>query len=138
MDRPGDRSEIQLRNKRLQVNRAATAAAATVTCRNFSRVITKTMIDVQEAVRIAVQYFGQLFGFAGRLRLEEVELSADEKHWFITVGFQEARPPGVAITEAIQGYAPITDERQYRVVDLDTETGKVRAVKIRQPLERVS
>ena len=92
------------------------------------------MIDVQHAVQVATQYTGQLFGNAlNNLRLEEVELSFDEKHWYITIGFDEAVPlqPGFLGT--------VLDpkmERRYKVVDVDSDTGKVRAVKMRQPLER--
>lgn len=98
------------------------------------------MIDVKDAVRVAVQYCGQLFGnLSNRLQLEEVALSDDEKHWFITIGYDE---PGESqreiLTGALGGFAPRGSERKYKVVDVDAETGKVRAVKIRQPLERVS
>jgi hypothetical protein len=96
------------------------------------------MIDVQQAVQIAKQYVQQLFG---TVRLEEVELSYDEKHWYITVGFDEPLPQPLfplAMGTVIQSALEPRTERKYKVVDVDAETGKVRAVKIRQPLERVS
>jgi hypothetical protein len=98
------------------------------------------MIDVQKAVQIATQYAGLLFGNAvNGLRLEEVELSYDEKHWYITLGFDElvsSRFP--LIPTALESVINPKTERKYKVVDVDAESGKVRAVKIRQPLERVS
>ena len=96
------------------------------------------MIDVQQAVAIATQYAEQLFGNAlNRLRLEEVELSYDEKHWYITIGFDEPLPFNTLIGTVLEGGLQRT-ERRYKVVDVDAKSGKVRAVKIRQPLERVS
>ena len=98
------------------------------------------MINVQEAVQLALKYCGQLFGEVEGLRLEEVELSEDEKHWFITVGFNEPMPKAAPGTwaAALADLGPGTVGRQYKVVNLDAQTGKIRAVKIRQPLERVS
>ena len=100
------------------------------------------MIDVQHAVQIATQYAGQLFGNAlNGVRLEEVELSYDEKHWYITIGFDVPLPQPLyplAIGTVLQNALEPKTERKYKVVDVDAESGKVRAVKIRQPLERVS
>jgi hypothetical protein len=98
------------------------------------------MIDVKDAVQVAVQYCGQLFGnIMNRLQLEEVVLSDDEKHWYITLGYDV---PGDSqmdkLGTALSGFAPRTAERKYKVVDVDAETSKVRAVKIRQALERIS
>ena len=99
------------------------------------------MIDVKEAVRVAVQYCGQLFGNLGNnLELEEVVLSEDEKHWFITIGYDT---PGTVsnaemMAKVLSGVRARSSERKFKVVDVDAETGKVHAVKIRQPLERVS
>ena len=98
------------------------------------------MINVQHAVRVAVDYCGQLFGnITNRLQLEEVELSDDEKHWFVTVGYDEpGTPQSEVMLRVHQGLEPRGTERKYKVVDVDAETGKVKAVKMRQPLERIS
>jgi hypothetical protein len=98
------------------------------------------MIDVEQAVEIAVKYCGKLFGhLANEFRLEEVELSSDDKHWLITIGFSEPVPlQPETVTEALQGMMRQRRERKYKIVDVDAESGKVRAVKIRSPLERVS
>ncbi|MGB8354135.1 MAG: hypothetical protein WCD79_09635 [Chthoniobacteraceae bacterium] len=98
------------------------------------------MIDVQEAVKIALAYCGKLFGKAlNRFQLEEVELDKDEKHWFITVGFDEPLKARTDVLgEAFKGFLPKGTERKFKIVDVDAKSGKVRAVKIRQPLERVS
>lgn len=95
---------------------------------------------MKDAVQVAVQYCGQLFGdILNRLQLEEVELSDDEKHWFITVGYDvPGALPASALEDMVQGLKPRPPERKYKVVEVDAETGKVKAVKMRQPLERVS
>jgi hypothetical protein len=98
------------------------------------------MIDVKHAAQVAVQYCGQLFGnISNRLQLEEVELSDDEKQWFITVGYDEpVTSPASDLEEMLQRRKQRRVERKYKVVHVDTKTGKVKAVKMRQPLERVS
>lgn len=98
------------------------------------------MIDVKIAVQAALQYCGQLFGnLPNRFQLEEVELSNDEKHWLITVGYDEPGTPQSEVMLRVgQGLPPRAAERKYKVVDVDAATGKVKAVKMRQPLERVS
>ncbi len=98
------------------------------------------MIDVKQAAQTAMEYSGQLFGnILNRLQLEEVELSDDEKHWFITIGYDvPASPAQTALENIVQGLKPRGAERKYKVVDVDAESGKVKAVKMRQPLERVS
>ena len=46
------------------------------------------MIEVKEAVKIAMNYFKEIVPDKyDYLRLEEVELSDDNKYWFITLGY---------------------------------------------------
>ena len=99
--------------------------------------IAKGMIDVQQAAQQAINYCAGLFGNILRVRLEEVELTNDDAHWLITVGFDVPRPLD-SMEEAVYGLEPLDGKRQYRVVNIDAQTGAVRSVKIRQPLERIS
>ena len=55
------------------------------------------------------------------LTLEEVELSEDEKHWLITLGFRESR----GLTPFDQG------SQKYKLFTVDAITGQVRAMKMR-------
>lgn len=108
--------------------------------RVFVYVVNGSMIEVKQAVQLAVQYCGQLFGNIGNhLELEEVALSEDEKHWFITIGYDVSGtiPRNEMMEGILKGIEPRGKERKYKVVDVDAETGKVHAVKIRQPLERI-
>lgn len=98
------------------------------------------MIDVKDAVGVAIGYCGQLFGnISNHLQLEEVVLSDDERHWFITVGYDDpGDSQGDILSGALHGFAPRRATRKYKVVDIDATTGKVKAVKMREPLERLS
>jgi hypothetical protein len=91
------------------------------------------MIDVKQAVRSAMEFARELFGEQElrHLRVEEVELSEDERTWNITLGWVE---PAIREKYAlVQG----TDEgvqklpRVYKLFTVDAERGTVRGTKIR-------
>lgn len=77
--------------------------------------------DVKEAVKIAGDYIAQLFPSVPNLTLEEVELSDDERHWFVTFGF------------GLPGFPGALGGREYKTVKIEAQTGKPVAVKIRKP-----
>jgi hypothetical protein len=83
------------------------------------------MIEVKQAAEVAFVYFNDLYkGKYYNLALEEVELSNDEKYWFITLGYN---PPAT-------GFAEITGagiKREYKQFKIDSTTGKVISMKIR-------
>jgi hypothetical protein len=76
------------------------------------------MVDVKEATRTASEYFADLYpsNSYGDLRLEEVELTEDEKYWLITLSYQDNK---------------MIPRRQYKSFKIDAQTGKVQAMKIR-------
>lgn len=88
------------------------------------------MIDVKEAARIAATYFMDLYSAAdptvdpNSLRLEEVELSG--QRWMITLSFTER------FEQALNPFAGGRRDRQYKLFDIDAETGEVKSMKIRQ------
>ncbi len=96
-------------------------------------------ISVVSAAHAAVnhlQQFGHLVGDSVEdIRLEEVELSEDEKHWFVTLGYSvpvkttapENRLLGSTLTDTILRY-----ERVYKVFKVDVEQGAVQSMKIRE------
>jgi hypothetical protein len=61
--------------------------------------------------------------------LEEVELSEDETHWLITLGFDRRRPVRSTF-EALQSMTPY--ERAYKTIEIRADTGEVRSMKIRE------
>ncbi|MGK7938792.1 MAG: hypothetical protein AB4062_01240 [Crocosphaera sp.] len=91
-------------------------------------------IDVRQAVSQAKNHLNQiidLFGKVNDIRLEELELSSDKKSWLITLGFlfdsptyqQKNLPDLLKTTMKI---------RDYKVVEIDAETGELKSIKIRE------
>lgn len=95
---------------------------------------TNIKIDVRAAVHAAENYLNSLQDKIGTgiqdVRLEEVELSEDKTYWLITIGFNRltdtaSNPLGLP---AIPQH-----EREYKIFKIDTTTGEVKSMKIRQP-----
>ncbi len=91
-------------------------------------------IDVRQAVNQAKNHVNQiidLFGKVNDIRLEEIELSSDKNSWLITLGFlfdsqmnqQKTIPDILKTTMKI---------REYKVVEIDAETGELKSIKIRE------
>ncbi|MBW4491830.1 MAG: hypothetical protein KME26_01705 [Oscillatoria princeps RMCB-10] len=91
-------------------------------------------IDVRSAVIGAKQYLQSLQDQIGMLiddlRLEEVELSEDRKFWLITLGFSRSAD------KAKNPLADLIDspkyEREYKIFKINSETGEVQSMKIRE------
>ena len=86
------------------------------------------IIDVKAAARAAAAYVEQLFPHSARsaISLEEVELSEDENHWLITLGFN--------VEQKDTAKAPWTvspPKAKYRIFKVDARTGRVISMKIR-------
>jgi len=86
-------------------------------------------INVQVAAQKAVNYLQNLAPHMGNqitnTRLEEIELSEDEKFWFITLGFDRL------IDDNLLGQLQQRAERDYKQIKIDATTGDVKAMKIR-------
>lgn len=87
------------------------------------------IIDVKDAVKRAMAYFQDLMqSQISDIWLEEVELSADEKLWAITLSaLAPARMEGNSAISKILA----NSERLYRMFLVDSHTGQVRSMKIR-------
>ena len=98
------------------------------------------MIDVKTAVNAAYEYIKSLQDIMGSslpdLRLEEVELSEDKNFWLITLGFDiPKKPPKNRLEDLIPTSlvsTPVLYEREYKLFKVNSQTGKVEAMKIRQ------
>ena len=98
------------------------------------------MIDVKTAVNAAYEYIRSLQDIIGSslpdLRLEEVELSNDKSFWLITLGFDiPKKPPKSRLENLIPtslASTPALYEREYKLFKVNSETGEVEAMKIRQ------
>ena len=86
-------------------------------------------IDVKTAVLAARNYLQSLQDLMGGniedLRLEEVEISEDEKHWFVTLGF-------TVIKDRFKMLGLSQSARTYKIFKIDSETGEVQSMKIRE------
>lgn len=95
--------------------------------------------NVRDAVIAAKNYFQSLKDMINNriedLRLEEVELSEDQKFWFVTLGFER---PVVqkknSLSELLPTPLPASSqyEREYKIFKIDSETGEVQSMKIRE------
>lgn len=87
------------------------------------------MIEAKEAVGIAMEAMGELYTAEQipNLTLEEVELTADETRWIVTVSF--ARSSAKSTIEAMTGQQGTTT---YKRIEIDAETGVIRSMKVHQ------
>lgn len=96
------------------------------------------MIDVKTAVESAYKYLqfvrDMIGGQLEDLRLEEVELSEDKHSWLITLGYDLPVKNRSQIEELLT--SPISPKkafrREYKLFRVNSETGEVEAMKIRQ------
>ncbi|WP_413173730.1 hypothetical protein [Anabaena azotica] len=89
------------------------------------------MIDVRTAVTAAYNYIKSLQDVIDSplpdLRLEEVELSDDDKFWLITLGFDATEKNQSGILNYVR-----RSERIYKLFKVNSNTGQVEAMKIRE------
>jgi hypothetical protein len=96
-----------------------------------------TGIDVKQAVQDAEKYFTQLMSVSD-VRLEEVEISDDERFWYVTLSglVPVAKPPSPSdIQSPLSGLESLfrsNEERIYKVFKVDSSSGLVMSMKIRK------
>jgi hypothetical protein len=77
------------------------------------------MLDAKAAAEAAMKHFADLMGSGpANLSLEEIEWSEDDKHWLVTLGYNEASGLGL-------GY------RKFKILSVEAETGRVLSMKTR-------
>ncbi len=91
------------------------------------------MIDVKEAVEFAYDFVQQLpkVGDVNPITLEEVELTDDERYWLITLGLYRSALPTIGPTDTFASKVLAKQEREYKVVKIHADSGKVQSMKIR-------
>lgn len=89
------------------------------------------MLDVKSATNSAITFLHTIYkpnNFQD-IMLEEVELSDDERYWYITIGFsKKTTPTGL---HALKGLV-VSYERVFKIFRVDTKTGEVKSMKIRK------
>lgn len=96
----------------------------------------RSIIDVRQAARIARDYVKHVFtdeAISG-IQLEEIELSEDEKYWYVTIGFDTNRLAEETSFGGIVTYPFGKSKyiRDYKLVTVRASDGEVESVKIRQ------
>ncbi|MDF5717484.1 MAG: hypothetical protein PUP93_27370 [Rhizonema sp. NSF051] len=92
-------------------------------------------LDARGAVMAAKKYFDEIQELIGStlqdILLEELELSEDKNFWLITLGFNrpvlKTKNPLFPELVASPEY-----KREYKLFKIDSETGEVQSMKIRQ------
>lgn len=91
------------------------------------------MISIEEAVKAARDFAGRLYaeGELKQLPVEEIEASANDTKWFVTLGWVE---PAVRQLGGFAGLSNTTIEplpRVYKLFTVNAETGHVESMKMR-------
>ena len=92
------------------------------------------MVDVKQAVSKAMDYLKDMYQ-TDRFKdvlLEEVDLSEDNKFWYVTIGFtrgQESTSGGPMATLIGQSSE---FKREYKVFQIDSQTGDLRSMRSRK------
>ena len=90
-------------------------------------------VDVKTAVTAANSYLRDIKDLMkiqlDSLRLEEVELSEDQREWLITLGFDVPIKTN-SLANLMAGTNSIY-QREYKLLKVDSETGEVKSMKIR-------
>lgn len=90
------------------------------------------MIDVKQAVNIAVDFFRDMYAKESYadLRLEEVEFLIDSpERWLVTLSF--TRPVSTE-TEQLASTIGVQLPREYKVFEINAESGQVYSMRIRE------
>ncbi len=89
---------------------------------------THEALDARRAVKAAWDYFHTLFKDTPVLNvsLEEVELSADQKHWLVTLSFEEARRNRLDLPDFLR-----IPRQRFKVFKVERNSGRVVSMKIR-------
>lgn len=102
------------------------------------------MITVKQAVNKALEFVQEIIPKEELIspRLEEVELSSDERVWSITISFIWKTDKIPSLAEEIEDRYGSTsgstsgsygaENREYKLISIDAETGKPLSMKIRQ------
>jgi hypothetical protein len=82
------------------------------------------MIDVKEATEIARSHLASFFPDAEKVQLEEVELTENKSHWFITLSYE-------GVSNSVASSLLVGKSLRYKMFKLDAESGEVISMKIR-------
>jgi len=82
------------------------------------------MIDVKQASDKAREHLVTFFPDAEQVQLEEVELTEDKAHWYITLSYE-------GVSHSVASSLLVGKSVRYKIFKLDAESGDVISMKIR-------
>ena len=104
------------------------------------------MIDIKEAIDSAVAKFSELYSKSGYrdIKLEEVELTDDDKYWLITISYmlpqnETETALETAASDLLKNLAQMRKyQRDFKTIQIDADTGAFRSMKITSPVAKAS
>jgi len=82
------------------------------------------MINVKEATDKAKEYLVSFFPDAENVQLEEVEMTEDKAHWFVTISYE-------GVSNSVASSLLVGKTVLYKIFKIDAKVGKVISMKIR-------
>ena len=82
------------------------------------------MINVKEATDKAKEYLVSFFPDAENVHLEEVEMTEDKAHWFVTISYE-------GISNSVASSLLVGKTVLYKIFKIDAKQGEVISMKIR-------
>jgi len=82
------------------------------------------MINVKEATDKAKEYLVSFFPDAENVQLEEVEMTEDKAHWFVTISYE-------GISNSVASSLLVGKTVLYKIFKIDAKGGEVISMKIR-------
>jgi len=82
------------------------------------------MINVKEATDKAKAYLVSFFPDAENVQLEEVELTEDKAHWFVTISYE-------GVSNSVASSLLVGKSVLYKIFKIDAQLGEVISMKIR-------
>jgi hypothetical protein len=89
-------------------------------------------MEAKDVVKVAVQYVSDIFAHEKptNIGLEEITFDEENNIWNVTIGF--SRPWDYESPNILTGLQPKTPNRQYKVVRIDDNNGKVKEITMRE------
>lgn len=82
------------------------------------------MINVKEATDKAKEYLVSFFPDAENVQLEEVEMTGDKAHWFVTISYE-------GVSNSVASSLLVGKTVLYKIFKIDAKVGEVISMKIR-------
>ena len=82
------------------------------------------MINVKEATDKAKEYLVSFFPDAENVQLEEVEMTEDKAHWFVTISYE-------GVSNSVASSLLVGKSVLYKIFKIDAQLGEVISMKIR-------